>query len=263
MHGDASTLEAAAHGYQPAYVIPVILGLLLTVLFPASRTFASPRQRSIYRILQIATLIGAIVGAKLTAVVIDLHWPFSPLPEGALFRTGRTLTGGLLFGFLTAEILKPIVGHVEPPNDRFAMVLPFSIAIGRVGCLLSGCCGGIAWDGPWAMADVDGVLRHPTALYDLAFHVGLGALFVFFFRTGRQKNRLFAIHLIAYGVFRFLVEELRVSPIYALGLTGYQLVSILLVLAGLFSLWRYGAATAPLTAARVDSGGAAGVESPR
>lgn len=239
------TMEGAAHGYQPEYVIPVLLGLMLTVFFPASRTFDDPRQKSVYRILQLATLIGALVGAKLTAVVVDLRWPFETLPEGFLFRTGRTLTGGLLFGFLTAEILKPIVGHREPPNDRFAAVLPFSIAIGRVGCLLSGCCGGIAWDGPWALRDEGGVLRHPTALYDLLFHVGLGLLFVYWFRTGQQKSRLFAIHLLAYGVFRFLLETLRVSPIYALGLTGYQWVSILLVIAGLFSLWRYGSALTP------------------
>jgi phosphatidylglycerol---prolipoprotein diacylglyceryl transferase len=234
-----ATLDGAAHGYQPAYVVPVLLGLALTVLFPASRAFPDPRQRMIYRIVQLCTLIGAVIGAKLTAVVVDLRWPLEALPPDALFRTGRTLTGGLLFGFLTAELLKPLAGHREPPNDRFAAVLPFSIAIGRVGCLLSGCCQGIAWEGPWAVRDADGVLRHPTALYDLLFHVALGGLFVFFLRTGRHRHRLFAFHLIGYGVFRFLIEWIRVSPIYALHLTGYQIVSLLLIACGAWSLWRY------------------------
>ena len=234
-----STLDGAAHGYQPSYLVPVLLGLALTLLFPASRAFPDPRQRTIYRIVQLCTLIGALVGAKLTAVVVDLRWPFEPLPDDALFRTGRTLTGGLLFGFLTAELLKPLAGHREPPNDRFAAVLPFSIAIGRIGCLLSGCCNGIAWDGPWAVADEAGVLRHPTALYDLIFHLLLGVTFVLFLRTNRHRHRLFALHLIGYGVFRFVIEWLRVSPVYALGLTGYQIVSLLLVACGAWSLWRY------------------------
>jgi|GEM_PF-5368511 len=37
------------------------------------------------------SLIGALVGTKLAAVVVDLRWPFEPLPEGVLFRTGPTL----------------------------------------------------------------------------------------------------------------------------------------------------------------------------
>lgn len=235
----SGTMEAAAHGFTPTYVVPVLLGVLLAALFPANRTFASPRERSIYRIVQLATLIGALVGAKLTAVVVDLRWPLAPLPEGALFATGRTLTGGLLFGFLTAELLKPLLGHDHPPNDRFAVVLPFSIAIGRVGCLLAGCCGGVPWEGPWAMRDAMGVLRHPAALYDQLFHLALGGLLVVLYRAGALRHRLFALHLVLYGVFRFGLETVRMTPEYALGFTGYQIVCVLLVLAGVYSAYRY------------------------
>jgi phosphatidylglycerol:prolipoprotein diacylglycerol transferase len=231
-------LEAAAHGLQPSYVIPVLVGLGLTVLFPAGRTFTSVRERQVYRLVQIGTLIGALVGAKLTAVVVDLRWPFEPLPEGFLFRTGRTLTGGLLFGFLTAEVLKPLFGHRHPPNDRFAVVLPFSIAIGRVGCLLSGCCNGRPWEGPWGLVDAHGVARHPTALYDLVFHLLLGGALVALHRSGRLTHRLFALHLVAYGTFRFFLEFLRTTPEYALGLTGYQLVALALIAAGAASGYR-------------------------
>jgi phosphatidylglycerol:prolipoprotein diacylglycerol transferase len=241
-------MEAAAHGFQPSYVIPVLLGVALAALFPASRTFETPRERHVYRIVQLSTLIGALVGAKLTAVVVDLRWPFESLPGDFLFRTGRTLTGGLLFGFLTAEVLKPALGHRHPPNDRFAMILPFSIAIGRVGCLLCGCCNGRPWDGPWAIEDADGVLRHPTALYDLLFHVALGVALVALQRAGRLRHRLFALHLLAYGAFRFAIETIRTTPEYALGLTGYQIVSVLLVLAGAASWARTSLTPAPASA---------------
>jgi phosphatidylglycerol:prolipoprotein diacylglycerol transferase len=243
-------MEAAAHGFQATYVIPVLLGVALAALFPASRTFENARERHVYRIVQLCTLIGALVGAKLTAVVVDLRWPLSPLPDDFLFRTGRTLTGGLLFGFLTAELLKPLLGHRHPPNDRFAMILPFSIAIGRVGCLLSGCCNGQPWEGPWAIEDADGVPRHPTALYDLLFHLALGAVLVGLFRAGRVRHRLFALHLIAYGVFRFAIETIRTTPEYALGLTGYQIVSLLLIAAGATS-WARTALTAEPASARI------------
>ncbi len=90
----------------------------------------------------------------------------------------------------------------------------------------------------WALPDAHGVGRHPTALIDLLFHVGLGGALVALYRSGRLRHRLFALHLIAYGAFRFFLEFLRTTPEYALGLTGYQLVSLALILAGLVSGWR-------------------------
>ncbi len=73
------------------------------LLFPSSKAIADPVQRRSYRILQLATLIGALVGAKIAAVVGDSRWPLEPLPLelGSLFVSGRSITGALLFGFLT------------------------------------------------------------------------------------------------------------------------------------------------------------------
>lgn len=232
--------EAIAEGFRPAYVLPVLAGLALAVLFPSGRAIADPDARRRYRLLQLATLIGALVGAKLTAVIGDLRWPLEPISWGpdALFATGRSITGGLLFGFLTAELLKPVFGHREPPNDRFAAVLPFSIAIGRLGCFFAGCCNGIPSDSFLALPDDHGVRRWPTHLFDLAFHLALGAIFVALLRRGALRGRLFAIHLASYGAFRFLIEPLRESREYALGMSAYQWIALAMVGCGIFGLLR-------------------------
>lgn len=238
-----------ARGFHPAYVLPVLAGLALAVLFPSSTAIADPVARKRYRGLQLATLIGALIGAKLAAIIGDLRWPIEAIegPE-AVFLTGRSITGGLLFGFLTAELLKPAFGYREPPNDRFATVLPFSIAIGRVGCFFAGCCGGLATDCPIALADEHGVMRHPTALYDLLFHLALGVVFVFLLRgravrgdgtrPGPLRGRLFALHLFAYGIFRFAIEPLRESREYFASLTAYQLFALAMIACGVFGLAR-------------------------
>lgn len=232
--------EVVLRGFHPGYVIPVLAGLALAALFPSGRAIEDPVARRKYARIQLATLIGALVGAKLAAIVGDLRWPVEPADLGAIFRTGRSITGGLLFGFLTAEILKPLAGYHEPPNDRFATVLPFSIAIGRVGCLLVGCCPGLPTESWLALPDEHGVMRHPTALYDLLFHLSVGIAFVVLQRRAipALRGRFFALHILLYGVFRFAIEPLRDTREYVAGLSAYQLFALALVACGIWGLLR-------------------------
>ena len=125
-----------------------------------------------------------------------------------------------------------------PPNDRFATVLPFSVAIGRVGCVLAGCCRGTPFDGAWAVVDADGVARHPAPVYEMLFSLAVGAVFVVLLRKGLLRGRLFAVYLITYGSFRFLVEIVRDTPDVAWGLSGYQLLALSMLPLGLFGLLR-------------------------
>ncbi len=237
------------NGFHAGYVVPVLAGLLLAALFPSSRGITDPVERSKYRWIQSLTLIGALVGAKFAAVVGDLGWPFEPLGPEAFFLVGRSITGALLFGFLTAELLKIPFDYRTPPNDRFAMILPFSIAVGRVGCMFVGCCGGRETDSLLALPDEHGVMRHPTALYDLLFHLALGVAFVVMQRRGVMKHRLFALHLVLYGFFRFFVEFLRDSRLYAGPLSAYQLFAIAMIVCGIWSLRRHAPQPAPVASA--------------
>lgn len=232
-------MDELLEGFEPAYGLPVLAGIALAIFFPSSRAFARPEERRAYRIIQVFTLLGAVVGAKLAVLFGDLGWPMEPLesPRQIVF-SGRSITGGLIGGFLTAELMKPILRYRLPPNDRFAAVLPFSVAIGRVGCLFAGCCRGTAWDGPWAIADAEGVLRHPAPLYELLFSLAAGAVLVLLLRRGVLAGRLFAVYLMAYGVFRFFVELVRDTPDAAWGLSGYQLLALAMLPMGLFGLLR-------------------------
>ncbi len=228
-----------ARGLHPGYVLPVLAGLALAVLFPSGTVFRDPALRRKYQRIQLATLFGALVGAKLAAIVGDLRWPIEAVSASDLLHVGRSITGGLLFGFLTAEVLKRLAGFREPPNDRFATVLPFSIAIGRVGCLIVGCCPGLPTDAWLALPDEHGVMRHPTALYDLLFHLALGIAFVVLLRRGGAlRGRFFALHMLLYGIFRFAIEPLRDTRTYVLGLSAYQVFALCLFACGLYGLFR-------------------------
>ena len=106
-----------------------------------------------------------------------------------------------IFGLLGAEITKPFVRYSLPPNDRFAALLPFTFAVGRIGCLMSGCCRGIPTDGTLAIVCEDGIRRHPVPLYEIVFHVIAGTTGVWLVRHKRFSGRVFSLFLMAYGLF--------------------------------------------------------------
>jgi phosphatidylglycerol:prolipoprotein diacylglycerol transferase len=222
--------------FRLSYVVPVLLGLLLATLYPVASHLAGPERRRYY-LLQAVTLVGALLGAKLVVLVADHGWPWEPVRSVEdLLLSGRSLVGGLLFGFLSAEVAKPLLGYRLPPNDRFAALLPFSLAIGRLGCLLSGCCRGTPYDGALAVTYADGIPRHPAALYEAGFQVAIGALFLVFVRRRVLPGRLFALYLVAYGAYRFLSEFIRDTPHVLFGYSFYQAFCVLMILAGLVTL---------------------------
>lgn len=224
-------------GWFPAsYVVPALVGLVLALAYPVARRLP-PAERRRYYLLQAITLAGAIVGAKIAALMGDRMWPVVPLDGPRdLLTTGRSILGGLLGGFFTAEAAKPLLGYTLPPNDRFAAVLPFSLAIGRVGCFLTGCCLGVAHDGWLSVTYADGVSRHPAQLYEAAFQVAAGAALLSFARRGVLRGRLFALYLVAYGAFRFGVEFVRETPRVLAGHSVYQALCVVMIVTGAVTL---------------------------
>jgi prolipoprotein diacylglyceryltransferase len=215
------------------YALMVVLGFALTLAFPLTRHFQDPRDRRRYYALQVITAACALIGAKLAVLFGDALWPMEEFHDwGELLGSGRSLAGALLFGFLGAEAAKPLLRYDIPPNDRFALVLPFSIGIGRIGCLLVGCCRGVPFDGPWAITYGDGIPRHPMPVYEMLFHWVMGFALIALWRRQVLFGRLFALYLASYGVFRFFTEFLRETPKAFGELSAYQVMSIMMIVAG-------------------------------
>jgi len=218
--------------FRPEYALSVGIAVALALLFPVTRHLRRDERRSYYT-LQTITLLGAVLGAKLSVLVGDLGWPLVPLHDWReILVSGRSVTGALILGFLAAEGAKPLLDYKMPPNDRFATLLPFSFAIGRAGCLLAGCCRGIPWRGPWAITYSDGIPRHPTQAYELLFQVAVGLVFLALLRRRLLFGHLFSIYLIAYGAFRFGIEFLRETPKTWGPLSAYQGFCLIMIALG-------------------------------
>jgi phosphatidylglycerol---prolipoprotein diacylglyceryl transferase len=221
------------------YSALVLLGIAMTLAFPLTRGLNAGQRRN-YVHIQVLTLAGALLGAKFAVIVGDALWPLQPWPHWrSVAFSGRSIIGALLFGFITAELCKPWLHYDLPPNDRFAMALPFSFGVGRLGCLIAGCCAGVPWDGPGATIGIDGVRRFPSQLLEIGFQLSAGVLLLTLFRTKHMRGQLFACYMILYGIFRFISEFWRETAKAFGGYSAYQWMAIMLVLCGLWSWQRY------------------------
>lgn len=223
-----------------SYAVLMVASVVLLIAVPTMKQFTRPEDRGRYYTVQAITALGAAAGAKLGVLFGDALWPLQPFDHWAeLAASGRSIAGALLFGFIAVEIAKPLLRYDIPPNDRFAVALPFSIALGRLGCLVAGCCRGAPWEGPVAIAYHDGVLRHPAQVYEALFQLLAGWALLVLWRRGILFGRLFALYLVVYGVFRFATEFIRDTAKPFAGFSAYQWMSLAMIVAGAAAIyWR-------------------------
>jgi phosphatidylglycerol---prolipoprotein diacylglyceryl transferase len=134
-----------------------------------------------------ATLSSAAAGAALGAR--GLAWLADPQAtydlQGMLLG-GKTIVGGLVGGLIAVELVKRAMGIRRSTGDLYAPALAVAIAVGRVGCLLTGVAddtSGTPTSLPWGMDLGDGIRRHPTQLYELVL---LAAMVVPLWRLARR-----------------------------------------------------------------------------
>ena len=184
-------------------------------------------------LIYVAALAGAFLGAKLVYLGAEgwLHWHDEN--RWLILATGKSITGALLGGYAAVEIAKHFLGYQSATGDWFAIIAPVGIMLGRVGCLLHGCCLGRVCEPAWfTMNDVTGTARWPAAFMELIFNaLSLGAVLIL-----RRRNlfpgQLFHLYLITYGLFRFTHEFWRDTPQILGPISGYQIASLGLVALG-------------------------------
>lgn len=225
---------AGAGAYiEPYYFVSASAAIAIALFFPVTRHMRERSDRRSYYFLQGITIVGAIIGAKLSALVGDYHWPWRSVEDWRMIlSSGRSITGALIGGFVAAELAKPLLGYTMPPNDRFAAVLPFSIGIGRIGCALTGCCMGMPHDGLFSVKYADGIARYPAQIFEAIFHLTTGVVFIWCVKRKLFFGRLFAVYLVIYGLFRFSTEPIRATPKDFDGYSAYQIFAAVMVVLG-------------------------------
>ncbi|HEX6684820.1 MAG TPA: prolipoprotein diacylglyceryl transferase family protein [Candidatus Limnocylindrales bacterium] len=207
------------------------LGILVAAgVFVLQKRYWKPDDR-IWIVVAGALVGGALLGRLGTWVQhFDLRQNAS-LAEQWLYGN-RSILSGLVGAYFGALLAKRLCGYRAKTGDMFAPAVAIGMAVGRVGCLLTE-LPGTPTGGGWGVTTWDGVPRHPSFAYEIAFQL---AAFVVLLRL-RGRVDLFATYLVGYAMFRFAVEFVRGNEVVFAGLTRPQL--FLLALAPL-AVWRIG-----------------------
>ena len=216
-------------------------------------------------------LIGGIIGAKL--LYITEEWSYiTSLSFNKLFSTdGLFSAQGLTFygGFILATIMIYIYVRAKKiPFLRVCDTAAPSLAIGygiaRIGCHLAGdgdyglpvseFASWVPWGTNYSNGTVppsasfrgteiaqkfggivpDNTLCHPTPIYEFILAVIIFSVLWYYRKKFKIDGKLFFLYLILSGISRLMVEFIRLNPRFIFGLSEAQLISIVLVVIGIY-----------------------------
>ena len=181
---------------------------------------------------------GAMIGAKLPFVLSDWQGLLSGV---TWLADGKTIMCGIVGGYFGVEIAKWTLDVRIKTGDTFAVPVAVAVAIGRLACFAGGCCYGTPTSMPWGVRFAsagDSLCRHPTQLYEAAFHMGMAALLFVVQQRGMFRGQLVKLYILAYLAYRFATEFIRPEPQVLLGLTGYQWAAVVLAPLFVYLWWR-------------------------
>jgi len=197
-------------------------------------------------------LLWGVLGARLVYILQNVSY-YRERPGELLSWQFQGLTS---FGAILAGLLYLVYWarkcdySLRAVLDTVGPAMLIGQALGRVGCLLNGCCyGGICPPGfPLGITVHDHPgLYHPAQMYDAAINVGGYFLLLWRERRGLQLGQAAGLFLVFYNLARFISEFWRAGVtgelVKTLSLTQAQVVSLILMIVGLAIFVRYGRPT--------------------
>ncbi len=218
---------------QPVYLYGICIGVgiivcLIVFYFYTKKSGMTEAVQDFCFICAFVAIIIGFIFAKLYQAVYDwIAKGYFDFKNAGITAMGGFIGGALAFiltYFLGGKIwLKKsnalnLYGDFNTVFRTAPICIVIAHAFGRIGCLFGGCCHG-AYLGPnpvtggiYMKGTVDGVSKWgyyvPTQLYESIFlFVLFGVLSYLYLK--RKSNITMIIYLIAYGVWRFIIEFFR------------------------------------------------------
>lgn len=204
-------------------------------------------------------LIAGILGARLFHILEHTD-EFLVDPWNMIFtRSGFSILGGLVIGTIAGVIfVKKWHLPIRPMLDATAPTMMLGYAIGRIGCQISG-------DGDWGIVanmnfkpdwlpvwfwaqtyqhNIVGIVIPLPGVYPAPIYETMTCLICFAIlwavrKHSHQPGWLFALYLLLTGAERFLIEHIRINPVF--NFFGYyatqaEAISVLFIFLGLLGM---------------------------
>jgi len=235
-------------GSIPIYTYGFILFIDLLISLYFIHRYSKKLELDFDKIFNIffITIISSYIGGKIGFIIFNL--PIKSLilnPIELLITIVSPSEGGLtIIGAIIAAIIAIFLSSKHygldfiTVMDLFSLVALVSISIGRIGCLMAGCCYGKACYHCLVTIDLQGVPRYPTQLMESIFSF-IGFLYLRkIYHKNYKRGIIFTKFLIIYGIIRFIVEIFResqtaISIANIINISWAQIFSLFFIISGI------------------------------
>lgn len=176
-----------------------------------------------------AAILGAALGSKLFFWLENPAETLANWNNPAFLFGGKTIVGGLVGGVIGVELEKRWAGVTRRTGDLFAMPLAAGIAVGRIGCFLSGLPDrtyGTPTALPWGVDFGDGIPRHPTQLYESAVMAVAAVILGRLTPRPHGEGDVFKLFMVIYFTLRLAVDAIKPEVRIFLGLSSLQWAAV-------------------------------------
>lgn len=220
-------------------------GLMLVAAFLAGTMLAADYakrrnlpQDTVFN-LSFGAFVSGIVGARLLYIIGSFSYYLeNPLEIIMLQHGGLSWFGGLAAGVAFAIVyLKKNRLPIYGTFDLLAPFIALGQAIGRIGCLLNGCCFGRESEEFGLYFTAHEARLIPTQLYSSLFLVAIFIVLRILQERPHKEGQIFFTYLALYSAKRFFVEFWRADHrIIIMGLSPFQLISLAVFLVSFIKL---------------------------
>ena len=229
------------------YAISYLVGIALVwwTLSYRNRHYKSGYTAEELSDLVFYSVLGVLLGGRIGYM---LFYGFNTLIEDPItavkiWQGGMSFHGGLL-GVLIALwfYARKTTRSYFAVTDFIAPSIPLALGCGRIGNFINTELPGRITDVPWGLIFPDGLIRHPSSLYQALVEGPL--LFLALWLFARSERPIMAVSgsfLLGYGSFRFITEIFRepdahIGFVLTGSITTGQILSMPMVLAGIIIL---------------------------
>lgn len=225
----------------PSYGLCVCLALFLCVALVFKRAYKSSIDFNDLIILTAISVGCGILGGNILYIFVtyDIETLYKKMLIGEftfLKNSGLVFYGGIIGGILGAVISAKILKLKTEILERCIVpYIPLGHAVGRIGCLLAGCCYGFPYKGILAVStpfDMGDITYFPIQGVEAILNLFVMGILLLYVKKERAKYSVMSLYLVMYSHIRFFLEFFRGDTIRGsfLFFSTSQWISLLIIL---------------------------------
>ena len=230
-----------------SYGVMMALGIIMAMLLALYRGKRRGFDLDVITDISFYGILGGIIGAKLLYFITEaqsiIKRPGAILDmlSGGFVVYGAIL-GGIAGGYIYCRVKK--INFLEH-FDLLVPSLALAQGIGRIGCLLAGCCYGAETNSFIGIVfsrssyAPNGIKIYPTQIISSLGDFLITIILLVFAKTQRKNGQVAGLYMVLYSIGRFFIEFLRDDPRGKIGmLSTSQFICIFILIGGIIMLYK-------------------------